>query len=156
MSISDATRDAAERSSSRQIENLIARYAELVDGGDFTGLGALFGDATFSLNGGAPVTGAGEIARLATDTLVIHDDGTPRTHHVTTNLLIDVDEVADHAVARSYFTVIQQAGDQPLQMIAAGRYRDRFARRDGAWQFAAREVITDFFGDTSQHVRHAG
>jgi hypothetical protein len=32
----------------RAIENLIATYAELVDDGDFAGLGALLADATFT------------------------------------------------------------------------------------------------------------
>jgi len=38
-------------SSHRAIENLIATYAELVDGGDFAGVGVLLADATFT--GGA-------------------------------------------------------------------------------------------------------
>jgi hypothetical protein len=37
------TTDSA--SSYRAIENLIATYAELVDGGDFAGIGALLADA---------------------------------------------------------------------------------------------------------------
>jgi hypothetical protein len=40
----------------RAIENLIATYAELVDDGDFAGLGALLADATFT-GSGAPVSG---------------------------------------------------------------------------------------------------
>jgi 3-phenylpropionate/cinnamic acid dioxygenase small subunit len=148
-----ALEDTATMSSARQIENLIARYAELVDGGDFDGLGRLLAQAAFSLNGGEPIFGASEISRLATDTLVVHSDQTPRTHHVTTNLLIEINEPADTAIARSYFTVIQQAGDRPLQLVAAGRYRDQFSRRAGPWLFTARAVISDFFGDTSQHVR---
>ena len=32
----------------RAIENLIATYAELVDGGDFAGVGNLLADATFT------------------------------------------------------------------------------------------------------------
>jgi hypothetical protein len=38
-------------SSYRAIENLIATYAELVDDGDFAGVGILLADATFT---GAP------------------------------------------------------------------------------------------------------
>jgi hypothetical protein len=47
---------AGPPSSYRAIENLIATYAELVDDGDFAGLGALLANATFT-GGGAPVSG---------------------------------------------------------------------------------------------------
>jgi hypothetical protein len=62
-------------------------------------------------------------------------------------------EEAGTAVSRSYFAVFQALPDFPLQPVAAGRYRDRFVCRDGAWRFAARVVISDFFGDVSHHVR---
>jgi hypothetical protein len=41
-------------SSYRAIENLIATYAELVDDGDFAGVGILLADAT--LTGSAPMS----------------------------------------------------------------------------------------------------
>src|SRR6185437_3382783 len=44
-------------SSHRAIENLIATYAELVDDGDFAGVGVLLADATFS-GGSGSVSGA--------------------------------------------------------------------------------------------------
>ncbi|MEU8544050.1 nuclear transport factor 2 family protein [Streptomyces sp. NPDC048717] len=115
----------------RAIENLVARYAELVDDGDFTGLGLLLANATFS-GGGAPVHGRNAIEQMFRNTLVIHDDGTPRTHHVTSNIAIEIDERTDTAVARSYVTVLQALPDLPLQTIAAGRYRDRFEHFAGS------------------------
>jgi hypothetical protein len=48
------TTDSA--SSYRAIENLIATYAELVDGGDFAGIGALLADASFT-GGSGTVSG---------------------------------------------------------------------------------------------------
>jgi 3-phenylpropionate/cinnamic acid dioxygenase small subunit len=87
--------------------------------------------------------------------LLTYPDGTPRTRHVTTNLIIEADEDAGTAASRSYFTVFQQVGDFPLQAVASGRYRDRFERRDGAWRFASREVSTDLVGDVSHHVKAA-
>jgi hypothetical protein len=47
---------SASPPSYRPIENLIATYAELVDNGDFVGLGTLLADAVFT-GGGAPVSG---------------------------------------------------------------------------------------------------
>ena len=80
------------------------------------------------------------------------DNGTPHTKHVTTNLLIEVDEAASTATCRSYFTVLQQTPILALQPIIAGRYHDRFEQVDGAWRFSHRHIISDLFGDLSQHL----
>jgi hypothetical protein len=137
-----------------QIANLIARYAFATDDGDFPALGRLFAQATFTLNDREPVHGAAAITTLARRVLQTYEDGTPRTRHVTTNLLIDIDEPGGTARSRSYFTVLQSLPTFPLQPIAAGHYEDRFARdAAGVWHFAARAVCTDLTGDTSHHAR---
>ncbi|MEE4596146.1 nuclear transport factor 2 family protein [Streptomyces sp. DSM 41524] len=138
----------------RAIENLIARYAELVDDGDFAGLGTLLADATFT-GSGEPVSGREAIEEMFKETLIVYADGTPRTHHVTTNVAIEVDEQANTAVSRSYVTVFQALPDLPLQPIAAGRYHDRFERRDGQWRFAERRVRINLIGDVSRHAHQA-
>jgi 3-phenylpropionate/cinnamic acid dioxygenase small subunit len=139
-------------SSGRAIENLIATYAELVDDGDFAGLGALLADATFT-GSGAPVSGAGAIERMFRDMLIVYEDGTPRTKHVTTNVILDADEGAGTATARSYVTVFQARPGLSLQAIMSGRYQDRFERRDGHWRFTERRVRIDLVGDLSGHLR---
>jgi hypothetical protein len=136
----------------RAIENLIATYAELVDSGDFAGLGALLADATFT-GSGAPVSGAGLIEQMFRNMLIVYDDGTPRTKHVTTNIIIDADEEAGTAAARSYVTVFQARPGLTLQAIMSGRYQDRFERRDGHWHFTERQVRIDLTGDLSGHLR---
>ncbi|WKU42952.1 nuclear transport factor 2 family protein [Streptomyces sp. VNUA116] len=138
----------------RAIENLIARYAELVDDGDFAGLGSLLADAVF-IGSGEPVRGSDAIEKMFRDSLLVYADGTPRTQHVTTNVAIEVDEQAGVAVARSYVTVFQALPELPLQPVAAGRYRDRFERRDGQWRFAERRVRINLVGDVSRHLRQA-
>jgi 3-phenylpropionate/cinnamic acid dioxygenase small subunit len=143
---------AGPRSSYRAIENLIATYAELVDDGDFAGLGRLLADATFG-GSGASVSGSDAIEQMFRDMLIVYDDGTPRTKHVTTNVIIDVDEQMGTATSRAYFTVLQALPDLPLQPIVSGRYRDRFDRRDGQWRFAERRVRIDLTGDLSRHLR---
>ncbi|MEU5847821.1 nuclear transport factor 2 family protein [Saccharopolyspora shandongensis] len=139
-------------SSYRAIENLIARYAELVDDGDFAGLGSLLADATF-MGGRAEVSGSEAIEKMLQDTVIVYADGTPRTQHVVSNVAIELDEQAGTAVARSYVTVLQALPDLPLQPIAAGRYHDRFERCDGRWRFAERRVRIRFVGDVSRHLR---
>jgi 3-phenylpropionate/cinnamic acid dioxygenase small subunit len=83
---------------------------------------------------------SGRKARLERLILRIFDDGTPRTRHVTSNIIIEVDEDAGTARSRAYYTVFQAALDFALQPIACGRYRDRFERVDGKWYFAERSV----------------
>ncbi|GAA3196094.1 MULTISPECIES: nuclear transport factor 2 family protein [Streptomyces] len=139
-------------SSYRAVESLLARYAELVDDGDFAGLGLLLADATFVGSGG-PVSGREAIAKMFHDTVIIHADGTPRTQHVISNVVIDVEQGTGTASARSCVTVLQALPDLPLQPIAAGRYRDRFGCRDGRWRFTERHVDIRLVGDVSRHLR---
>jgi 3-phenylpropionate/cinnamic acid dioxygenase small subunit len=150
-----ALRDAT---SSREIENLIASYAFLVDDGEFAELGDLLGDAEFSLNGAPVIKGRDAIEKFARDTLLTYDDGTPRTRHVTTNIIIEAGEEGgeeeDTAISRSYYTVFQSLPGFPLQAIASGRYQDRFQRKNGQWRFTRRTVTTTLTGDTSHHVRN--
>ena len=143
---------ADQESSYRAIESLIARYAELVDDGDFAAVGLLLADATFA-SGAGSASGRDAIEKMLTDNVIVYDDGTPRTKHVTTNLVIEVDEAAGTAVSRSYFTALQALPDLALQPIVSGRYHDRFERRDGQWRFVERRVRTDLVGDVSRHLR---
>ncbi len=138
--------------SARSIENLIARYAELIDAGDFTGLGELFSDAVFGGEGDAVVRGREAVEKVFRGMVRVYEDGTPRTKHVTTNIRIDVDDGSGTAVAHSYVTVFQALPDLPLQPIVAGRYRDVFEYRDGGWRFAERRFTTDLMGDVSRHL----
>ena len=147
MEIQDASTDA------REIENLLAEYAELIDAGDFEGLGTLLADASFGGEAQGSVTGADAIASLFRRTVQVYEDGTPRTKHVTTNVHIEVDAAAGSARARSYVTVFQALPGLPLQPIVAGRYRDRFERRQGHWRFVERRFVTDLVGDVSCHLR---
>ncbi|RAJ54870.1 SnoaL-like protein [Streptomyces sp. Amel2xB2] len=148
------SRPADPVSSHRAVENLIARYAELVDDGDFAGLGVLLADATFT-GSGEPVSGREAIEKMFRDSVIVYADGTPRTQHVTTNIVIEVDGEADTAVSRSYVTVLQALPGLPLQPIAGGRYHDRFACRGGRWCFTERRVRLRLVGDVSRHLRQA-
>lgn len=134
------------------IQNLIARYAELVDDGDFAAVGMLLADATFT-GGAGSVSGRDAIENMLRDSLIVYDDGTPRTKHITTNVAIEIDEESGTAVSRSYFTALQALADLTLQPIVSGRYQDRFERQDGRWRFVERRVLTDLVGDMSRHLR---
>jgi ketosteroid isomerase-like protein len=137
----------------REIENLILSYAERVDAGDIEGMADLLADATIGVDGVSEgLRGREKIYGLLRSTIRIHEDGTPRTKHVTTNIIVEVDDVAGTATGRSYFSVLQAATGLGLQVIVAGRYRDRFARHDGRWRFIERRFTTDLVGDVSRHL----
>ena len=80
--------------------------------------------------------------------------GTPRTKHVISNPIIEVDEKAGTATARSYYTVFQATDGFPLQPVAAGRYHDKLERAAGAWRFTYRDYsLLDLVGDLSFHMK---
>ncbi len=136
------------------IEKLVFLYAERIDQGDFGGVADLFAEAEISVEGSDAVTRGREavLTLYETTTRRYPDDGTPKTKHLTTNLIIEVDEAADRATCRSYFTVLQRTASLPLQVVISGRYRDGFIRADGVWRFAARHMLLDQFGDLGQHL----
>jgi hypothetical protein len=133
-------------SSERAIENLISSYAFLNDDGDVRGLGELFADAAFSLDG-RTAQGREEIEAIAGTVIEKNPDGTSRTSHTISNLIIEVDEHAGTAEARSYWTLMQSVPGLPLVPIRHGRYHDRFECRDGAWRFVARTATTRWAAD---------
>lgn len=86
--------------------------------------------------------------------MTIYPCGTPRTKHVVTNPIIEIDEKANEATSRSYYTVLQATEGIPLQVIAAGRYHDRFTRIDGRWYFTYRDyTLLDLRGKLSGHLQ---
>jgi 3-phenylpropionate/cinnamic acid dioxygenase small subunit len=99
------------------------------------------------------VTGPEAIEKMFRTMVITYDDGTPRTKHVTTNIIIELDDEAGTAASRAYFTVLQAVSGLPLQPIVSGRYRDRFAFSGGQWRFAERQVRIDLVGDVSRHLR---
>lgn len=135
------------------IAALIYGYAERIDAGDLDGVAALFDGAVYRSERGGRYEGAAAVATVLKRLVKLHDDGTPRTKHVTTNLVVEVDGGAGTALARSYFTVLQQTATVPLQTIVAGRYHDRFVRAGGAWRFADRLIFMDLVGNLSDHLR---
>ena len=139
--------------SRRRIERLLYGYAERIDAGDFAGVGALFAEGEIRVaDQPSGIRGAEAVRRLYASTVRLYADGTPRTKHVTTNVVVDVDEPAGTATARSYFTVLQQLDDFPLQVIVAGRYHDAFRCVDATWRFEVRRMYVDLQGDLSRHL----
>jgi SnoaL-like domain len=81
------------------------------------------------------------------------------THHAIQNILIDVD--GDVAHGETYFTAYHRFGgaaesegevttddvawpEGGTELLLAGRYLDRFERRDGVWKIAYRKMVCDW------------
>lgn len=89
------------------------------------------------------------------------------SHHAIQNVLIDVD--GDVAHGETYFTAYHRFAEAPeadaqdasdaigavttedvewpeggTELLLAGRYLDRFERRDGAWKIAYRKMVCDW------------
>ena len=145
--------ESVSLSSRDSIERLLYRYAELVDAGDFAGVGELLGGCVLKAAGRVLANRDRDaVQRTYEVTTRRYEDGTPHTRHVVTNVVVEVDETANTATARSTFTVFQSLPDFPLQAIIAGRYRDRFVHEQGAWRFDEREIVPELFGDLSRHL----
>lgn len=138
-----------------QISALLYAYAERIDAGDFDGLADLLSHADLTAEGSDYVVrGADAVRARYQATTRRYEDGTPRTKHITTNVVVEIDEAAGSAAARSYFTVLQAVpGHLALQPVVAGRYRDRFERAEEGWRFSSRHIVVDLIGDVSQHLR---
>lgn len=137
------------------IHDLVMGYPYLVDAGRFGEASALFVNGAvrleFERDGKTDcVTFSGtEGVRSWMDMAPLFPDGTPRTRHVCTNLVVEV--AGDSAWSRCYVTVFQQTPDLPLQPIATGRYEDAFERFEGGWRFIDRLVTGFMAGNVSAH-----
>jgi len=135
----------------REITRLISTYPYLVDGGKFDEIAKLLQHATLEVPGSV-VKGRAEIEQYFVSGIQRHYDGTPRTWHAVSNILIKVDSDKESATSSSYFTVHQELPGFPLQAICTGCYEDRFAQLDGTWQFIHRAVVPHLMGDVKFHV----
>lgn len=134
------------------IVEILARYAEAVDAGDFAAVGELLGDATLVDGDGSEIAaGAAAITKLFEATTARSADGTPQTSHVITNAIVDKID-SDTVEMRSRFLVLQATESLALQPIVVGRYVDRVERRGGSWRIVKRQMLPQLWGDTSRHL----
>ena len=149
-----ATIGAVPPTSSETITSLLYTYAERIDLGDFAGVAALFGHATLTFEGfGDAISGEPAISALYERTTRRYEDGTPRTKHVMTNVMVDVADDGATASSRSYFTVLQAVpGELALQPVIAGRYRHTYGCTDGHWEVATMHITIDLVGDLGHHM----
>jgi 3-phenylpropionate/cinnamic acid dioxygenase small subunit len=138
------------------IANLIFRYARFVDTAQYEALGDLFADAVITANKTAQrFSGAAQVRDYWRMSNRRFEDGTPRTHHVVTNLEFMDGDRPGTARVHSCFTVLQSTAKIPLQPIACGRYQDLFAQAADGWRFRSKHIEVTLLGDMSDHLNVA-
>jgi hypothetical protein len=136
-----------------QVRNLLGRYCERIDLGDFAGVGELFADGRLATEDGVILaTGRDEVAAFYGKGTRLHGE-TPRTKHLVVDTILEPSQDDREIVARSSYLVLQAIdGQVPLQPIIAGRYVDTFARADDGWTWVERRFTVDLVGDLSHHL----
>ena len=140
-----------------EIKNIIYRYADLIDRGDLRAVAAMFSRGKIIAVDGQgqqnEIVGEDAIYGMYSSfTRLYQDDGSPHTKHMTSNVMVDVDEAGDTASSQAYAVVFQAVDDFPLQPIIGVRYYDKFARSEDGWHFTERRIESHLFGDLSRHL----
>ena len=138
-----------------EISKLIFTCDQRNDDADFDGVGELFAHASIGVEGmGEDVcAGAAATAHQFRSTTLAYEQGGARTHHLSTNLIIEVDEDAATATCQSHYVMYQATDTLPLQPINAGRNFDEFERVDGAWRWKRRFIKVLLMGNMTNHLR---
>jgi hypothetical protein len=132
------------------IANLVHGLALAIDDADGDRIEELTEHLVFTMDDHPPVEGGAAFRRMIERGMVLHD-GSPRTQHVVTNLVVDADDVRGLATSHCYVTVFQAVDGFPLQAILSARYRDEFVRENNVWRFDVRHMHVVLRGDTSHH-----
>lgn len=153
----------AQLAATEAVRDLILAYSHLIDRGALDEVSELFADAVYgrcdaagTVIGAPVVRDAPGVLRANQGFIKMHDaPPCPRTKHLTTNIRIQVADNNSEATSISYVTVLQAAGQLPLQPILTGRYFDEFALGDGRWRFSQRLFCIDHTGDLSEHAQRS-
>ena len=132
------------------IRNLLGTYCEVMDAADWDGLGELFAQARIADDKDRQIAAGREDVASLWRAMVHLYDGSPCTRHIVTGPIIEVSDTT--ATCRSSFLVAQKVPGRELRLVAAGRYLDTFAVRNGRWAFTERKFVLDQEGDMSKHL----
>lgn len=139
-------------SEAHEITNLLYRYSAYMAAGKFEESAELFRYAQFLTSSGKIIDHK-ELLEFWRSTVILYEDGTPKTKPIVANPIIEIDEASGVAECHSQYVVLQSLPERPLSIIAAGRYDDKFERVDGRWRFSFRKSTLDMAGDLSQILR---
>jgi len=133
-----------------EIRNLLGTFSEIMDAGDWAGLGELFAEGRIVDDRGREIAGGREAITGLWSAMVHLYDGSPCTRHLVSGPVIEVKDTA--ATCRSSFLLTQKVPNGELVLVAAGRYHDKLNVRNGRWTFTERTFYLDQEGDMSKHL----
>ncbi|MEZ5737653.1 MAG: nuclear transport factor 2 family protein [Novosphingobium sp.] len=122
------------------IRGLLSQIARGIDRFDGELLAeAIHADAIIDMGGAAPISGSAFASALKPPA-----EPRPGRMHIITNERIDI--TGDNAESETYILSCQDmlAGEVRKTRLRAGRYLDRFERRDGGWKLSARTLIDEW------------
>ncbi|KAJ4204149.1 hypothetical protein NW759_014986 [Fusarium solani] len=134
------------------IQRLIYLHGHIFDSGKWDGLQELYRRARWINPGSQPLDAQALIENFRRS-IILHD-GSPKTHHLMHNPLIDIAPDGRTATAETIVHVLQNVPPAlPMQTILIGTYSDNFAKDEvGEWHFTQRSTNAQFWGNVSQHV----
>jgi SnoaL-like domain len=149
----DLKREVARLTAIKQIERLILDHFDAADRGDFDRQADLLARAHVRYVHGETVlldvNDRDAFRQAIIGATNIYEDGTPRAHHVVSNIVIDVDDAIRHARSRCYTTVLRATKDMPLRPVYCGVFHDTFERDAEGWYFVDRLGEARLSGDHS-------
>jgi hypothetical protein len=135
------------------VRNLLGRYCERIDVGDFAGVGELFAHGRLATEDGTVLaSGADEVAEFYRRGTRLHGE-MPRTKHLVIDTVLEQGTDPASMVSRSSYVVLQAIdGQLALQPIIAGRYVDTFDHDPHGWRWIERRFSVDLLGDLAHHL----
>lgn len=125
------------------IHDLLARFAHCLDQRDFTGYAALFTE-----DGTLRLPDAEHRGREGLAEFVEADLGRyPRTHHMSTNHLVEVDGDTATSASSMHAVHLRSADDPTDWWAVGGRYEHTYRRVDGTWLIHTVDVMPVWLGE---------
>jgi hypothetical protein len=132
-----AVRDLLDKQAIREV---LLRYCRGIDRVDGELIRSVYHDDAVEDHGAFAGKTPDEFVGYATERSHVFS----ATSHYVTNQLIELD--GDVASSEAYFLVVHRGerDGEAYDVVAGGRYVDRFERRNGEWKIARRTVVHDW------------
>jgi 3-phenylpropionate/cinnamic acid dioxygenase small subunit len=136
-----------------QIQNMIYRYADLLDAGEIETLADLFAYADFYKPTAAFRRDPKGLATMWREWVRMYPEAgnTPATRHIISNVTIEPGGEG-RARAKSYLTVLQATRELPLQPIIVVTHADIFQSVANGWRFLERKEEVNLVGHLTSHL----
>lgn len=122
------------------LRKLVHGYCRAVDRGDIVTLRSLYHQDADDDHGAFSSGSVDDFLRTLVDARPYLRS---MQHHITTtNFAISGDRAEGEIYSIATHTFV--SGDGETELIIGGRYLDKYEKRDGAWKFTTRQIVTDW------------